>query len=77
MERKILDISHNSVYDSIVMETKDARKLTTQSQEDIRRKAVNAVLSGITQVQTAELFGVSKQIIEPSMLEVVLQNRRT
>ena len=59
MERKILDISHNSVYDSIVMETKDARKLTTQSQEDIRRKAVNAVLSGITQVQTAELFGVS------------------
>jgi len=51
------------MYDSIVMEIKDARKLTTQSQEDIRRKAVNAVLSGITQVYTAELFGVCRQSV--------------
>lgn len=37
----------------------DARRLSSQSQEDLRRRVVAAVQSGRAQVEVAELFGVS------------------
>ncbi|MFD8501121.1 IS630 family transposase [Amycolatopsis sp. NPDC059657] len=37
----------------------DARRLSQQSQEDLRQRVVAAVQSGRTQVEAAELFGVS------------------
>ena len=45
------------------MQTTDARKLPPKAQENIRRLAVQAVLNGKTQVETAELFGVSRVAI--------------
>lgn len=42
------------------METRDARSLPGVAQEDLRKKAVRAVLSGMTQAQTAGIFGVSR-----------------
>jgi len=41
----------------------DARSLSTEAQEDIRRKAVKAVLGGKKQVEVAELFGVTRQAV--------------
>ncbi len=45
------------------MITKDFRALNSQAQEDIRRKAVKAVLSGRSQVEAADLFGVTRQAV--------------
>jgi transposase len=45
------------------MQTTDARKLPPKTRENIRRLAVQAVLNGKTQVETAELFGVSRVAI--------------
>ena len=45
------------------MEIKDARSLPTIAQEDLRRKAVKAVLSGKRQKEVAALFGVTEQAI--------------
>ena len=45
------------------MKTKDFRSLSPQSQEDLRRKAVKAVLSGRTRHEVAELFGVTRQSV--------------
>ena len=45
------------------MRTKDFRALNSQAQEDIRRKAVKAVLSGHSQMETAGLFGVTRQAV--------------
>lgn len=41
------------------METKDFRALSSQSQEDLRRKAVKAVLDGRTREDVAAVFGVT------------------
>lgn len=41
------------------MKTKDFRSLQPQAQEDLRRKAVKAVLGGRTRKEVAELFGVT------------------
>lgn len=41
------------------METKDFRSLSAQAQEDLRRKAVKAVLGGRTREEVAAVFGVS------------------
>ncbi len=40
--------------------TRDARSLPALAQEDLRRKAVNAVIAGMTQTEAARLFGVSR-----------------
>ena len=45
------------------MEHKDFRKLTPAAQEQIRKKTVNAVCSGMKQKQAAELFGVTEQTV--------------
>ena len=42
----------------------DARKLSPQTQETIRRKAVAAVEGGMTRVQAAALFGVTRQSVD-------------
>jgi transposase len=41
------------------MKTKDFRSLSPKAQEDLRRKAVNAVLQGRTRQEVGALFGVS------------------
>jgi len=45
------------------MKTKDARSLPTIAQEDVRRKAIKSILDGRKQVETAKLFGVTRQAI--------------
>ena len=45
------------------MKSKDARSLPSESQEDLRIKAINAVHDGMTQVKAAKTFGVSRQAI--------------
>lgn len=45
------------------MKTIDARKLHASAQQDMRCKAVKAVLGGHTRVAVAELFGVTRQAI--------------
>lgn len=45
------------------MKIRDARSLSSEAQEDIRRKAVKAVLDGKKRVEVARLFGVSRQIV--------------
>ncbi len=45
------------------MEIRDARSLPQVAQEDLRRKAVKAVLSGRTQGEVAALFGVSRYAV--------------
>lgn len=46
------------------MRTKDFRSLPPSAQEDIRRKAVQAVLNGKTRCEAADLFGVSRKAVE-------------
>lgn len=42
----------------------DARSLSAQSQEDLRRRVIRAVTErGVTQLQACQLFGVSRQAI--------------
>ncbi|MFQ6002737.1 MAG: hypothetical protein ACE5KJ_03235 [Candidatus Zixiibacteriota bacterium] len=43
------------------MKIKDARSLPSVAQEDLRRKAVKAVLSGKKQKEIAKLFAVTEQ----------------
>lgn len=45
------------------MEIRDARSLPSVAQEDLRRKAVNAVLSGTRQGEAARMFGVARQTV--------------
>lgn len=45
------------------MKIKDARSLPNVAQEDIRKKAVKAVNEGMTQVEAAKLFGVTRQAV--------------
>ena len=46
------------------MAHQDARSLSAQSQEDLRHRVIQAVTEkGVTQVQAARLFGVSRQAI--------------
>lgn len=45
------------------MKIKDARSLPAIAQEDLRRKAVQAVADGKTQEEAGKLFGVSRQAI--------------
>jgi transposase len=44
----------------VCMETRDARSLPGAAQEDLRKKAVRAVLSGMSQARAASVFGVSR-----------------
>lgn len=45
------------------MKTQDFRALTPQAQEDLRRKAVKAVLAGRTRIEVAEVFGVTREAV--------------
>lgn len=45
------------------MTTRDARSLPAVAQEDLRRKAVRAVLDGKTQLEIAKIFGVTRQAV--------------
>jgi len=45
------------------MKTRDARSLPAVAQEDLRRKAVKAVLGGMNQVEVARVLGVTRQAI--------------
>lgn len=46
------------------MKVKDARSLPSVAQEDLRRKAVKAVESGLTHVAVARLFGVTRHSVD-------------
>ena len=46
------------------MKIKDARSLPPVAQEDLRIKAVKAVLSGMKHVEAAKLFGVARQTVD-------------
>jgi transposase len=48
---------------TVIMKLKDFRSLPPEAQEDIRRKAVKAVLDGKSQTEAARLFGVSRQAV--------------
>ena len=43
--------------------SKDARSLSSQAQEALRRRAVGAVLVGMKQVEAARVFGVTRQAV--------------
>ncbi len=45
------------------METKDARSLSPGTQEAIRIKAVKAVIAGISQVEVAKIFVITRQAL--------------
>lgn len=45
------------------MKIRDARSLPAVAQEDLRRKAVKAVLNGRTQVEVAKIFGITRQAV--------------
>ena len=45
------------------MKTKDARSLPSIAQADLRKKAVNAVHSGMKQVEAAKYFGITRQAV--------------
>jgi transposase len=45
------------------MKTQDFRSLPPAGQEQLRRKAVDAVLAGMPMVQAAQLFGVTRQAV--------------
>jgi transposase len=58
------------------MINKDARSLPAVAQEDIRRKAVQAVLSGKKQKEVAQIFGVSPQAVCGWMKQYRLKGSR-
>jgi len=41
----------------------DARRLSPEGQEDLRRRVVAAIASGMTQVEAARVFGVSRRAV--------------
>ncbi len=45
------------------LESQDYRSLPPDVQEDLRRRGVQAVLSGKTQVEVAKAFGVTRQAV--------------
>lgn len=45
------------------MNIKDARSLPPIAQEDLRRKAIQAIVNGMTQEEAGRLFGVSRQAV--------------
>ena len=45
------------------MKTKDFRAMSSVAQEDVRRKAVKAVIKGHKQVEVAEMMGITRQAV--------------
>lgn len=45
------------------MEIRDARSLPAVAQEDLRQKAIKAILSGKKQLEVAEILGVTRQTV--------------
>ncbi|MGB8952076.1 MAG: IS630 family transposase [Candidatus Aminicenantales bacterium] len=45
------------------MDKKDARSWTSVAQEEIRRRAVQAVRDGMTQLEAARIFGITRQTV--------------
>ena len=53
----------NSIYYNAGMKILDVRSLPSAVQEDLRRRAVKAVLNGKKQTDVAEILGVTRQAI--------------
>jgi transposase len=45
------------------MDNKDARSLSSVTQEELRRRAVQAVRGGMTQLEAARIFGITRQTV--------------
>jgi len=45
------------------MDNKDARSLPSVTQEELRRRAVQAVRDGMTQLEAARIFGITRQTV--------------
>ena len=45
------------------MKTKDAHSLPSVAQEDLRRRAIKAVLDGTKQVEVSKILGVTVQAV--------------
>lgn len=45
------------------MKTRDARSLPSVAQEDLRKKAIKAVLGGKAQTEVAEILGITRQAV--------------
>jgi transposase len=58
------------------MRTKDARSLSSEAQEDIRRKAVQTVLDGKKHVEAAAIFGVTRHTVNKWMKLYRTQGQR-
>jgi len=57
------------------MKTKDARSFSSETQEEIRRKAVQAVLEGKKHVEAARIFGVTRHTVDKWMKLYQTQGR--
>jgi transposase len=47
----------------VIAETKNYNSLPSEVQEDLRRKAVKAVLAGSKQIEVASQFGITRQAV--------------
>ena len=44
------------------MKNQDARKLSPETQEELRRRVILAIRKGMTQTEAAQTFGISESI---------------
>ena len=51
------------IWHTVFMETKDARSLAPIAQQELRQRAVKAVIEGKKQVEVAQMFGVTRQAL--------------
>jgi transposase len=58
------------------MKLKDARSLTPQAQEALRKRAVRAVLSGMTTTRAANVFGVARGTVSGWMKQYAAEGER-
>jgi len=58
------------------MKLKDARSLTSQAQEALRKRAVQAVLSGMTMTRAAKVFGVARGTVSGWMKQYAVEGER-
>jgi transposase len=49
--------------DDVIVQLTDARRLSPEVQEDLRRRVVAAVDGGLTQLEAARVFGVSRRAV--------------
>jgi transposase len=49
--------------DDVIVQLTDARRLSPEGQEDLRRRVVAAIDGGMTQLEAARVFGVSRRAV--------------